>query len=253
MKNFLFLLLVVLSYGAHSQSVNDYRYVVIPTRFELQSQPNQYRLNTLVKKYLTESGFEAVHESLMTDDQINQRCHHLFVDVVKVKSLLTIKLKVVLRDCRNNVVFESQEGSSKEKAYEKGYPEALARAFESVKALHYSYAGAHKDTIVKPKPISAEPTVVKTVDAPATPPAAKLVSTTKTTYTVEALASGYLIIEAETSRIALKILKTSDPKVFSALRGGDNGVFLNKDGKWYFEYYRDGKLYAEAFDIDYAF
>ncbi|UMY66962.1 MULTISPECIES: hypothetical protein [unclassified Flavobacterium] len=254
MKKFALFILLFLTGWSNAQSVNEFRYVVIPTRFELQSEPNQYRLNTLSKKYLTEAGFEAVHESLMTDDQVNRRCDNLFIDIVKVKSLLTIKIKVVFRDCRNAVIFESKEGNSKEKSYEKGYQEALAKAFESVKELQYTYTGKKQDVTPEPQPVAVSKPVVPAAATPiATTPVVPSDTTLKPSYTVEALASGYLIIDSNTSKIALKILKTSDPKIYTASRNGDSGVFLNKNGKWFFEYYRNGTLYSEEFSVDYTF
>lgn len=250
MKKLAFLILLFVTGTLFAQSINDYRYVVIPTRFDLQSEPNQYRLNTLSKKYLTEAGFEAVHESLMTDDQVNHRCDNLFIDIVKVKSLLTIKVKVLFKDCRNAVVFESKEGSSKDKSYEKGYQEALAKAFESVKELQYTYTGKKQEAVTESQPIAVQKTITPVVSTTTTAPSD---ATSKTVYTVEPLASGYLIIDNNTSKIALKILKTSDPKIYTASRNGDSGVFLNKNGKWFFEYYRNGTLYSEEFSVNYAF
>ncbi len=255
MKKLAFLISLLLTGLSYAQSVNEYRYVVIPSRFELQSETNQYRLNTLAKKYLTEAGFEAVHESLMTDNQVNHRCDNLFIDIVKVKSLLTIKVKVLLRDCRNAVIFESKEGNSKEKSYEKGYQEALAKAFESVKELHYTYTGKKQDVTPEPQPVAVSKPVAPVAATPVVTsnPVQSDTTTSKTTYTVEPLASGYLIIDGNTSKIALKILKTSDPKIYTASRNGDSGVFLNKNGKWFFEYYRNGTLYSEEFSVDYTF
>jgi len=253
MKKLILALVLFVVGTSWAQSLNQYRYVVIPNRFELQSDPNQYRLNTITKKYLTEAGFDAVHETLMTDEQVNHRCDNLFIDIVKVKSLLTIRVKVLFRDCRNTVVFESKEGSSKEKSYEKGYQEALSKAFESIKDLHYTYTGKQDETITQPQSTAVSTPVEKVaVKQPAVTEATPVMAA-KSAYTVESLASGYLIIDAETSRIVLKILRTSDPKVFTASRKDDSGVFLNKNGKWFFEYYRDGKLYSEEFAIDYNF
>lgn len=254
MKRFFALLVLFTSVSALAQtSVNDYQFVVIPSRFEVQSDANQYRLNTLSKKYLLDAGFNPVHETMMTDGQINHRCDHLYMDVLKVKSMLTVKVKILFRDCRNNIIFESAEGRSKEKDYEKGYQEALKEAFESVKQLGYAYNGKNSATTVsvpQNASVTVTPTQPAVLQAEAKPVAARA---TGAAYTVEALASGYLIIDAATSRIALKIMKTSDPKIYTASRNGESGVFINKGGKWFFEYYKDEKLYSEEFKVDYNF
>jgi len=48
---------------------------------------------------------------------------------------------VVLKDCKNNQLFISEEGSSREKEYKIAYHEALRNAFESIAALNYKYEG----------------------------------------------------------------------------------------------------------------
>lgn len=237
MKNLaLFVFFLFVGTAAAQTSVNDYQMVIIPSRFEIQSEPNQYRLNTHAKKLLEEAGFSAVHESMMTAEQGNRRCDFLIMDVVKVKSILTVKIKVIFKDCRNNIVFESADASAKEKEYAVAYPEALRKAFESVKALGYQYSGK-----VGTGHVSAPVTQTTVAEPVAVAP--------QSGYVLETLASGYLIIDAATSRIALKILRTSDPKTYIASRGGENGVFLNKSGKWFFEHYKDDKLYSEEFKV----
>src|SRR5690606_6017529 len=48
------------------------------------------------------------------------------------------KLQVTLKDCRNQQVFISSEGVTRQKDYGTAYQEALREAFESIAALDYS-------------------------------------------------------------------------------------------------------------------
>ena len=59
-KRILFLLLFVVSYG-FSQSINDYKSVIIPLKFDFLKSENQYRLATLSKFNLNKAGFEAYY------------------------------------------------------------------------------------------------------------------------------------------------------------------------------------------------
>ena len=59
-KQFLLLLVLVINYS-YSQSVNDYKAVIVPVKFDFLKTENQYRLNTLTKFNLKKAGFEAFY------------------------------------------------------------------------------------------------------------------------------------------------------------------------------------------------
>lgn len=248
MKKILLFVLLCCGFLSGAQSVNDYRYVVIPNRFEMQTESNQYRLNTIAKKLLTEAGFTAYYESMLPDELVNKRCDNLYMDFVKVKSMLKIKGKITLTDCRGKVVFESAEGNSRSKEYKVGYPEAFQEAFESLKALQYQYNGKVQSEAVSSTAggMNRQDQQRNEVQAPASSAS----SASSVVYSVEELANGYLVIDPATSRIALKILKTADPKIYTASNHTAQGVFINKGGKWFFEYYKDEKLYSEEYKVN---
>ena len=55
-----FLLAAILcSVVGFAQSINDYKAVIIPLRYEFMKTDNQYRLATLSKQNLVKAGFEA--------------------------------------------------------------------------------------------------------------------------------------------------------------------------------------------------
>lgn len=262
MKNILFVLFFFISISCFAQdiNINDYQYVVIPAKFEVQDEPNQYRLNTLAKKYLTDAGFTAFHESLLPAEVVNQNCNNLYMDFIKSKSLLTVKAKIVFKDCRNKIVF-SAEGSSREKDYAKGYTTALAQAFEAVKALDYQYNGKNmsqspapalmpqKETTPPPAPNQTDTQALGTRETKTT----STPVSSATPLSVEVLANGYLLIDSSTSRIVLKMQKTGDPKTFLATNSAGQGVVVYRDGKWVYEHYKDDQLVSEVLHVQYNF
>jgi hypothetical protein len=124
------------------QDLNSYKYVLVPSSFEFLKEPNQYQLNELTKFLFEKNGFEAYMEDEELPMELSQnRCKALIANVKTDSGLFSTKLIVVLKDCKNNQLFISEEGSSREKDFKIAYHEALRNAFESIAALHHKYEG----------------------------------------------------------------------------------------------------------------
>ncbi|MEP6930757.1 MAG: hypothetical protein ABI850_12110, partial [Flavobacterium sp.] len=150
-----FLLIALLvSVIGFSQSVNDYKAVIIPLKYEFIKTDNQYRLATSTKSNLVKAGFQAFYINEEIPAEFSDRCQLLYVDVKKENGFLVTKLFVELKDCYGKVIFTSQIGKSKEKDYETAYREALNEAFISVNALHYKYSGKTVATSTAPTRVS---------------------------------------------------------------------------------------------------
>ncbi|WP_255462949.1 hypothetical protein [Flavobacterium sp. LPB0248] len=242
-----FLLAAILcSVVGFAQSVNDYKAVIIPLKYEFMKTDNQYRLATLSKQNLTKAGFEAFYSNEQLPDGYTDRCQVLYIDVVKDNAFLVTKLIVNFKDCFGQVVYTSEVGRSKEKDYEVAYKEALDNAFKSVTALHYKYSG-------NPVATSKTPASAKTV-------AATAVTTVAATQIVAASSpdlkdpnllyaqpteSGYQLID-KTPKVVMKLFKTSQPNVYIANKDNVQGsLILKEDGQWYFESYQNDKLVSE--------
>jgi hypothetical protein len=66
-------------------------------------------------------------------------CKSLRADVIDEGGFLTTKVKVLLSDCSGNTVYETSEGVSRLKDFEKSYKDALRNAFESFSTANYAY------------------------------------------------------------------------------------------------------------------
>lgn len=137
-------------------SVNDYKYIIVPEGYVFLRENDDYQLNSLSKFLFQKYGFTAFirGEELPEDLKING-CKGLRADVKKKSGLLKTKLSVDLIDCNGTVVFSSKEGVSREKDFKKSYHEALRNAFKYVKALNYKYNGK-KDLPVQTKDVVAQ-------------------------------------------------------------------------------------------------
>jgi len=124
------------------QDLNSYKYVLVPSSFEFLKEPNQYQLNELTKFLFEKYGFEAYLEDEELPMELSQnRCKALIANVKSNSGLFSTKMVVVLKDCKNNQLFISEEGSSREKEYKIAYHEALRNAFGSIAALNHKYEG----------------------------------------------------------------------------------------------------------------
>ena len=134
----------VLSVNAQN-SLNDYKYVVVPHYFDFVAGEDAYRLNTMTRFLLKKQGFNAFMEKEIDDrDYELNKCLALTARMVNIKSALKTKLKLELRNCDDEIVFESGIGTSKVKTYEIAYKKALTAAFETMKDVKYTYTPNEK-------------------------------------------------------------------------------------------------------------
>ena len=225
-----------------SQSVNDYKAVIVPLKYDFLKTDNQYRLATMSKANLTKSGFQAFYANEQLPAGYNDRCEVLYMDVKKDNGFLVTKLFVEFKDCYGKVVYTSEVGKSKEKDYEAAYRECLDLAFVSINELHYKYSGK--------APVSSSTRTVAATVIPATPlvPATAIapvadVSDPNLLY-AQPTENGYQLID-KTPKVVMKLLKTSRPDSFIAIKDGVQGSLNAKDNQWFFEYYKNDQLVSE--------
>ena len=127
--------------GAKSQSnLNNYKYVIVPKKFEFLKTADQYQMNSLTKFLLEKENFQTLFDDeAFPEDLAKDRCLALAANVLDEGGMFKTKLKVQLQDCRKNIVFESHIGVSRLKEYKKAYHEAIREAFESFKTMNYAY------------------------------------------------------------------------------------------------------------------
>lgn len=257
MKTRILLFFVLVTTYGFAQSINDYKAVIVPLKFDFLKTENQYRLATLTKFNLEKAGFTAFYTNdELPADYIGQRCNLLNVDVVKDNAFLATKLYVVFKDCYGKVVYTSETGKSKIKEYEPAYKEALDGAFVSIKALNYQYSGK---VIASEKQYVPQNNVpVATVATTAAVSTAAIASAPASSLNVNAnnadilyaqpTETGYQLID-KTPKVVMKLMKTSQENSFIAIRDGVQGSLINKNNQWFFEYYKDDKLVSEPIAV----
>lgn len=262
-KQFLFLLLLVSSFGI-AQTLNDYKTVVVPLKFEFLKSENQYRISTLSKFNLNKVGFDVYYSNQVVPDDIN-RCAVLNYDIVKESGFLTTKLYITFKDCYGKIVYQSQIGLSREKDFQLAYTDALNKAFASLYELEYQFNGGanvaleekpekpeKREKVEKVEKIERVEKVEKVEEVkqsiPATVVVNKSLDPNELLYAQPLAGGNYQLIDSKPS-VVMKIYKTSDANSFLAQKGNQQGVLIKKENQWFFEYYQDDKLVSEKINV----
>lgn len=137
------LTLVLLFFGNLAMAQHEldpYKYIIVPKKYDFLKEENQYRVNSYVKFLFVKDGYSAFYQGdeYPADLQANP-CLGATAIVQDNSNAFTTKLILQLKDCSGEVVFETVQGTSKEKSYDKTYIAALKKCFVSVKALDYNY------------------------------------------------------------------------------------------------------------------
>lgn len=143
-------------------SINNYKYIIIPSQFEFLKEQDQYQINSLTKFLFNKYGYSAFLENEeLPKDLKENRCMALKAHVVNINALLKIKIQIDLKDCNGNLVMSSDIGETREKMYNKAYNLAIRDAFKTFQNADYSYQ-PNENLLTNATPITAATSVVKT-------------------------------------------------------------------------------------------
>jgi hypothetical protein len=245
MKKILLIALFITSASFAQKSINNYKYVIVPTKFDFVKGKDKYQTSSLTKFLFNKYGFTAfLEDEKLPEEAVNNRCLVLFGIVKDDSGLFTTKSIVELRDCYNKVVFTSQVGRSKEKDYKKAYHEAIRNAFKSVEALKYKYASSKEVTVVKEELVAPVVSAVgivknKTVEA-------NEQNTTKNVLYAQSINNGFQLVNTKPEAV-FQVLKTSVKDVF-VIKDKDGILYKNGDS-WFAEYYDNNMKVIEKYQI----
>ncbi len=244
MKKILLLLALTLSgiCFAQNEEVNNYKYVIVPEKFEFLKEPNKYNLNALTKMVFEKYGFVTFFTNDKLPDELAlNKCLALYGDLLNDSGMLNTKLSIVLKDCSGKVIFTSDAGKSKEKDYRKAYYEALREASASIASLNYKFAGPSKNVQNHNQATTVSQQATPTVGMPAT------VSNEGQLF-AQPIANGFQLVDT-TPKVVAKMYKTSQQDYYTAQGDNKNGVIFKKGNDWFFEYYLNDKLVSEKLNI----
>ena len=114
-------------------------------------------------------------------------------------------------------------------------------AFVSINALNYKYNGK---TANSSNTAASAPVTSQTLAATAIVPAPVADMTDPNLLYAQPTENGYQLID-KTPKVVMKLLKTSRPDSFIAIKDGVQGTLNAKDNQWFFEYYKNDQLVSE--------
>lgn len=138
-------------------NLDQYKYVSVPNRFDFMRSSDQFQISSLAKFLLTKNKFTVLEnlEKYPADLAANQ-CLLLNLNVEQIKGFLKTKLEVQFLNCKNQVVFKSDIGISREKDFKTAYHQALRAAFSSVSEANYKFNETVDKISTNEKPISVK-------------------------------------------------------------------------------------------------
>ncbi|MBT8186222.1 MAG: hypothetical protein KJO73_00880 [Croceitalea sp.] len=250
-------LLVILFLCAFQSGIvaqlNDYKYIIVPKRFDAFKVVNEFQSSTLIKYLLVQEGFNVIYDDAMPDDLIRNRCLGLITKVKDESSLLWTKASIQMIDCNGQIIFESVEGKSKEKEFQKGYTEALKEACASFKGMNYTYTPKTSTQGAEPlvisfkndvKSLESDKEVINSGQSSATSQTGENSEPVKEQprFTVEGevfyaqpTESGLDLLDSD-SRLKYILEETSVKDVYLINHEGTKGIVFKKDDKWFVEY-----------------
>ena len=236
--------------------LNRYKYFVVPKRFDIFKETNQYQTSTLVKFLLTKSGYEAIYDDAIPEDLFWNKCRGVTVQLDEKSSFLQTKLSVVFLDCNGREVFRTAEGTSKSKEYREAYSECIQEAMDVMTIMKYEYEGSDDAQEPLPKtptepllePVEAIPSVTEeliissevaeVVSAPESEAAKVQTETVKEPIVwSEAInENGYILSHLEDDSTWV-LMRTSNEAVYLAYSQNKQGIAFKQPMGWKLEYY----------------
>jgi hypothetical protein len=264
--------------GAVNAQLNDYKYIIVPKKFEEFRSENQYQTSTLIKYYFEENGFNAIYDDEMPVDLAADKCLGLTADLVDESTMFSTKLSIALIDCKNQEVFRSLEAKNRIKEYKDAYRDAIQNTFVSFTGLNYTYEP--KEEVEEPATIvvsfrddvksvkeestehvleqkaTTEEQVYKSIEPKPTDMvretnpnrAEENVDLPEGMLYAQPIANGYQLVDS-TPKVVLRLESTSMDNVFITTYQGNNAVVFEKDGKWLMEYSDNGQKVQKELQI----
>lgn len=226
----IFLLVLVVHFG-FAQNLNSIKYALVPSRFSFQAEKGQFNLNNLTRMILESNAFEAyLDDENLPDDFVRDNCNKVYVDLVVNNSMFATKVKIVFKDCKNSVIFTSQEGKSAEKSLAIAYVQALQMASQSLRLMQHNFVAPVNNKVVF-------------LDAPVINVGSKDKNTA--TLIAKKAANGFNLYQPESDKVLFTLKTISLNDVYIANRGSQFGLFYKTNDQYYFEYYINDKKVIE--------
>ena len=250
-------------------SLNDYKYIIVPVKYDFQKSEDTYKINSLTKFLFNKHGFQAfLSNENLPEDLKKNRCLALVAQLKDHSNVLITKMSFNLVDCSNNVVFSTGKNKSKVKDYKIAYHTCIRTAFNEIKEQEYTYneqLGLEESTSSSPiirEVVSQNITrnilvnsennngktspkiVLSTVEIAISKP--KETGTSIDVLYAQPIKNGFQLVDS-TPKVMYTLQKTNVKDVF--LLNENNGIVYKVNGIWKMEYYKNEKLVSKELHL----
>jgi len=266
-----FALVMCLGWSQETVNLNKYKYLVVDSKFDFVRQVDGYKTSSFTKFLFKKKGFDAyLDNEEFNEDLAKNGCKALYAEVKDNSGFLRTRSYIEITDCKGKLLFKSPEGTSKHKEYARAYREAIREAFESVIKLPYEYdpSLSEEPTIVttevkkeEPKQVVEVKQEVKKVPVMVVKevPVKKTETVTEPKKNLEVSKelkvevlyaqpneNGFQLVNTKPA-IVFILLKTNNPQKF--IIKDKNGTFTKNGDIWIAEYYDNGKLTTQRYQV----
>ena len=264
MKNIilvLFLTIANLFVFGQEKKVNNYKFIVVPDRFDFLKQKDEYKTSSLTKFLLKKNGFTVfLNSEQYPKDLIDNACSGLKVLVLDKSSMFKIKVIIELRDCSNRLLYTSKEGVSKLKEFKKGFQEAIRNAHASMIDVVFEPfllepIGKDKKEIVIVNPVlvkevkeiklEVELSVITNIEEAAQVSPTNNIALDSTLY-AQPKENGFQLINLK-PQVVFVILNTGAKDIY--VIKDKNGLLYKKGENWIAEFYEGGEIVVKKYSI----
>lgn len=238
MKNFAILVLVLFSINLVAQQN---KVIIISNKYEFQKEKNTYNINTMLKAILVSNNYQVFFDDEELPFEIAQnKCNALTGVLIDNSNLLIRKIKFQIRDCQNNLLFETAEVKTREKDIQNAYIETIKLLSPELKK--------YDATIIQEKEVVATQELVDT-------PKISEFKTYLNCKLKQAFGNPQAEVTDTNDNILLSLQKTKNPNVFIAVSTNVintnkefvTGIFTKTGNKGVFEYYLNYEYMVEEY------
>jgi len=236
----LFFLFAITSFA--QKSLNEYKYIIVPSQYEFQKSEDVYKINSLTKFLFNKAGFTTfLSNEDFPQDLAQNRCLALTAKLKNGKGLFKTKMNFDLVNCNNKVVFSTRVAETKEKDYKKAYHQVIRKTLQDLKTLNYKYQPKVVDEVAEVEQVKD----IKVIE--------KLTKVEDSTHSAsnqllyaQPIQNGFQLVDMTPKRMYI-IKKTSVKDVF--ILDDKNGILYKFNDKWIAEYYEGNTRIKKELNI----
>lgn len=246
MKRLLFLLIFIsATVFSQKKTINNYKYVIVPKKFDFVKTPDKYQTSSLTKFLLKKKGFTVfLSDEVFPQDLSKNRCLALIADVKDKSNMFITKNIIELKDCNDNVVFASKEGKSRIKQYKRAYHEAIRSAFTSIQKVNYKYIPLASEEVAKTETSTEEVRSEKIIQLQQVKKVEVKISSD--ILYAQPKKNGFQLVNTQ-PKVVYELLNTNVKNVY--IISNKNGILYKNNNSWIAEYYENGVKLVKNYQI----